>query len=308
MQQCRQKTQLKCWTGPEQATDISLGHSAHHDGHFLLPPQARTQLLSPVIESSKEWELFYGQGERLRNPANHVLAIPEWICFQCSVGGVSGSAFDLRLQCISGPKSLLSHEVTGTVENGKCRGGEYLEFSKIFDSLSCSSFMTKLEMNGFRAITVRQGSYSEELDRLEKWADWNLMKAKKSKGEVLHLEEEPAHAGMQAVDWLPRKQVHRKGCWVLGDTQLNMRQQCAFAANRTNHCHPEPSRPTKATKSIRGLTNMTCEERLREVGLPILEKTCLKGDLLLSTTTFSEETEKMDLISGSAQKVEHGEF
>lgn len=27
MQQCRQKTQLKRWTSPEQASDISLGHA-----------------------------------------------------------------------------------------------------------------------------------------------------------------------------------------------------------------------------------------------------------------------------------------
>ena len=55
-----------------------------------LPLQARTQLLSPVLDGSKGWALLYGQGERLRNPANHVLAIPEWICFQCSAGGVWG--------------------------------------------------------------------------------------------------------------------------------------------------------------------------------------------------------------------------
>ena len=55
-----------------------------------LPLQARTQLLSPVLDGSKGWDLLYWQGERLRNPADHVLAIPERICFQCSAGGVWG--------------------------------------------------------------------------------------------------------------------------------------------------------------------------------------------------------------------------
>ena len=38
---------------------------------------------------------------------------------------------------------------------------------------------------------------------------------------------------MLAGSCLPRKQIHRKGRGALGETQLNMRQQRAFAANRT---------------------------------------------------------------------------
>ena len=53
-----------------------------------LPLQARMWLPSPRLEISKGRGLLYGQGERLRNPAHLMLAIPEWTCFQCSVGGV----------------------------------------------------------------------------------------------------------------------------------------------------------------------------------------------------------------------------
>ena len=42
------------------------------------------------------------------------------------------------------------------------------------------------------AVTVRHGSCLEDLDRLEKWADWTLKKARQSKGKILHLREKPA--------------------------------------------------------------------------------------------------------------------
>ena len=44
---------------------------------------------------------------------------------------------------------MVSPEVTGTVEKGRAGFLVYLEFSKTFDSLSHTSFMTKLETNGF---------------------------------------------------------------------------------------------------------------------------------------------------------------
>ena len=104
-------------------------------------------------------------------------------------------------------------------------------------------------------VRVGHGSYSEDLDKLETWADWKLTKAKKSKGKVLLLREEPAHVVMQAGGWLPWQQMHRKGCVVLGDTQLNGRQQCALAANGTNcilSCvsQSEASRCRKVTLSL----------------------------------------------------------
>ena len=74
---------------------------------------------------------------------------------------------------------------------------------------------------------------------MKQWADWKLMKARKSKDKVLHVMEEPAHAVMHAGGCLPRKQIHRRGCVVVGETQLNMRPQCALEVNRTNHCRPE---------------------------------------------------------------------
>ena len=50
------------------------------------------------------------------------------------------------------------------------------------------------------------------------------------------------------------------------------------------------------------------EEMLRAVGLLVWDNWCLTELFLLSITTFSEETEKMDLVSGSAEETEHEEF
>ena len=44
---------------------------------------------------------------------------------------------------------MVSPEVRGTVEKGRVGFLVYLEFSKTFGSLSHTSFMTKLETNGF---------------------------------------------------------------------------------------------------------------------------------------------------------------
>lgn len=43
------------------------------------------QAMTHLLESSKGWRL---QGESLRNPADHMQAILELICIQCSVNGV----------------------------------------------------------------------------------------------------------------------------------------------------------------------------------------------------------------------------
>ena len=103
--------------------------------------------------------------------------------------------------------------------------------------------MTKLEMNGFIKRMIRWvenwlDDQAQGAVTMKKWADWKLMKAKKSKGKFLPLMHEPAHAVMQAGVWLPRKHTHRKGCGVLGDAQLNMRQQVCLCSKEVQ-LHPE---------------------------------------------------------------------
>ena len=62
---------------------------------------------------------------------------------------------------------MVSPEVTGTVEKGRAGFLVYLEFSKTFDSLSHTSFMTKLETNGFIKRMIRW---------VENWLDYQAQR------------------------------------------------------------------------------------------------------------------------------------
>ena len=53
---------------------------------------------------------------------------------------------------------------------------------------------------------------------MKKWADWNHMKVKKSKGKVLCGGQKPDYAVTHSGESLSRKQIHSKGWLLLGDT------------------------------------------------------------------------------------------
>ncbi|KAK4824023.1 hypothetical protein QYF61_009614 [Mycteria americana] len=144
-----------------------------------------------------------------------------------------------------------------------------------------------------RAVDSFKGreALQRDLDRLESWAITNCIKFNKSK-----LESSPAERDL--------------GVWV--DGKLNMSQQCALAAKRTNcvlgcikHSIASQSREVivplyaalvrphlekdikllecvqrRATKMVKGPEGKTYEEQLRSLGLFSLEKRKLRGDLI----------------------------
>ncbi|GAB0209608.1 mitochondrial enolase superfamily member 1 [Grus japonensis] len=125
------------------------------------------------------------------------------------------------------------------------------------DGAECtlSKFADDTKLGGVADRPEGHAAIQRDLNRLEKWADRNLMKFNRGKCQVLPLRRnDPRHQYILGATQLEIS-LAEKALELLVDTKLNMSQQCALA--------------TKAANSILGCIGRSVASRSREVILPL---------------------------------------
>ncbi|KAK4817243.1 hypothetical protein QYF61_005265 [Mycteria americana] len=133
------------------------------------------------------------------------------------------------------------------------------------------------------AVDTLEGrdAVQRDLDRLEGWARTNLMNFNKATCKVLHM----AQKANRILGCIKRSMTSRSREVILPLYSTLMRPHPEYRVQLRGPQHKKDMDllervQRRATKMIRGLEHLSCEDRLRELGLFSLQKRRLRGDLI----------------------------
>jgi len=139
------------------------------------------------------------------------------------------------------------------------------------EELECtlSKFADDAKLGGVVNTPEGCAAIQRDLDRLESWAERNLMKFNKGKCRVLHLgRNNPMHQHRLGSDLLESSSAERN-LGVLVDDRLTMSQQCALAAKKANEIL-ESIKKSMASRSREVLLPLSPSEAPSGVLCPVL--------------------------------------
>ncbi|KAK4827981.1 hypothetical protein QYF61_022683 [Mycteria americana] len=177
-------------------------------------------------------------------------------------------------------------KMTGFVDEEKSVDVIHLDFSKEAAECSLIKFAgnAKVGVGGASINMLKcRTAIQRDLDRLEEYANMNLMKLSKDKCEVLHLgRKNPLQSHRLRTD-KPGSSSAEKDLGILVDNKLNMNQQHALAAKKavlTGILAMCLVSSADILQNRPGLEHLLCEKRLKALVFFRLEKRRLMGDLV----------------------------